>query len=573
MTGPSKIKGIPAAPGIALGKASWLRPAEVQIEKRKIDSPETEINRVNNACENTVRSIRQMQAQLKGKISSAELALFDAHIMILEDPDLLARVASTIKEEKVNAEFAWEQAVQHYTHEMETLDNEYFRARAMDIRDVGRQVLLSLLGLPIQNRKLEEPAVILAIDLTPSDTVELDRSKVLGFCTIEGSATSHTAIIAKALNLPAVVGTGNRLADVLDGTFVILDGITGEVILSPDPSLQKNYRDRLEKEAFLRADQLKNAHTPAVTRDGFQAKVVANIGSLEEAAQANEMGAEGIGLLRTEFLFMGRKIPPAEEEQFTAYRSIFQNMGDCSLVVRTLDIGGDKCPSYMDLGKETNPFLGWRAIRICLARPDFFKVQLRALLRAGVGHDLQIMFPMIATLEEFRQAKALLVESGKELASEGVAFKDDIKTGIMVEIPSAAVMADQFAKEVDFFSIGTNDLTQYLFAIDRTNAKVAHIADAIHPAVLRQIKQVIEAAHSKGIWVGVCGELAGDLDALPILLGLGVDEFSMTPVSIPAAKATLCSWSKKEATRLALEAINLESSRAIRAAVQTHTGA
>jgi phosphoenolpyruvate-protein phosphotransferase len=566
----SKIKGIPAAPGIALGKTLWLRTTDLRVEKQNIDSPEDELRRLQIACEKTKRSIQQIQIQMKGRINSTESALFDAHIMILEDPDLFSLVTEKIIKEKVNAEYAWNEAIEHYTHQMETLENEYFRARALDIQDVGHQVLRNLLGIRPESVRMSGPVVLLARDLTPTDAVELDRTKVLGFCTMEGSSTSHTAIFAKALNLPAVVGIGESLQNVKDGTFVIMDGSNGELIPSPSDSSKKIYLARLKKDSGLKAKHLKNAHALAITLDGLHVNVVANVGSLEEANMANEMGAEGIGLLRTEFLFMGRKTAPSEEEQFISYLSILEKMEDRPVIARTLDIGGDKYPSYMDLGKEANPFLGWRAIRVCLDRPDFFKVQLRALLRAGAGHNLNIMFPMIATLGEFRHAKAMVVKAGKELAKEGIPYKRDTKIGIMVEIPSVAIMADQFAREVDFFSIGTNDLTQFVFAVDRTNQKVAHIADACHPAIFRQIKHMIDAAHANNIWVGVCGELASDLDAVPILLGLGLDEFSMTPASIPSAKDILCSWVEAKAKSLALEVLNLESTQAIRCVVHKY---
>jgi phosphotransferase system enzyme I (PtsI) len=445
------------------------------------------------------------------------------------------------------------------------MDDEYFRARAGDIRDVGRRVVYILLGIDeVDLSNLGQPSIIVARDLTPSDTVRLDKDLVLGFCTAEGGPTSHTAILAKALDLPAVVGAGSDVLEVHPGCLILVDGQKGEIVTDPDQAIQEEFARRKREYETRSSEELDNAFNAAVTLDGYEIEVVANVGTLQDTQMALERGAEGIGLLRTEFLYLDRATAPDEEEQLTAYDQILDLMGQRPVVVRTLDVGGDKELPYLDLGHEANPFLGWRAIRMCLDQPEFFKNQLRALLRSSPGHDLRIMFPMIATLEEVRQAKALLDEARSEVLASGRLVAKKIEQGIMVEIPSVAVLADLFAKEVDFFSIGTNDLTQYTMAAERTNEKVAHLGDACHPAVLRQINSILRAAHNEGIWVGLCGELAGDPEAIPILLGLGLDEFSMAPASIPRAKATLRRWSKEEAKKLASEVLDYDSAEDVR---------
>ncbi|MEE9513954.1 MAG: phosphoenolpyruvate--protein phosphotransferase, partial [Anaerolineales bacterium] len=500
---------------------------------------------------------------------SEEAAIFDAHAMFLQDPTLIDAVQQAIEKRAINAETAVNEAVETHAQTLENMEDEYFRARAADIRDVGRRVVCVLLGIDeVDLSNLNQPSIIIARDLTPSDTVRLDKNLVLGFCTAEGGPTSHTAIIAKALDIPAVVGAGSGVLDVPSGDMVLLDGQKGEIIVDPDEALHLEFAERKQEHETRSGEELNNAFDAAVTLDGFEIEVVANVGNLQDAQMALERGAEGIGLLRTEFLYLDRATAPDEAEQLTAYDQILDLMGERPVVVRTLDVGGDKELPYLDLGQEANPFLGWRAIRMCLDQPDFFKIQLRALLRSSPGHDMRIMFPMIATLEEVRSAKALLNESHDEVCAGGAAVADSIQIGIMVEIPSVAVLADQFAKEVDFFSIGTNDLTQYTMAAERTNEKVAHLGDACHPAVLRQIRSILHAAHGEGIWVGLCGELAGDPDAIPILLGLGLDEFSMAPTSVPRAKTIIRRWSKVKAAKLAEEVLDYDSAEDVRERVR-----
>jgi phosphoenolpyruvate-protein phosphotransferase len=396
----------------------------------------------------------------------------------------------------------------------------------------------------------------------------LDKSKALGFCTLEGGPTSHTVILAKALGIPAVVGVGNELLKVLQGAPVIVDGDRGEVIVDPDDLSIRVYHSRQQKAIEESKTEREAAKLPAITKDQHQVKVVANIGGVEDATTALSYGAEGIGLLRTEFLYLDRESAPNEDEQYSAYKAIFDAMESRPIVVRTLDVGGDKPLPYLELGHEANPFLGWRAIRVCLDKPEFFKIQLRALLRAGVDHDLRIMFPMIATIQELRRAKELLDEAREEVIVGGYSVAESVQVGIMVEIPSVVMLADKFAKEIDFFSIGTNDLTQYTMAADRVNQKVTYLADACHPAVLEQINRVIDAAHERGIWVGLCGELAGDPDAIPILLGLELDEFSMDPFSIPRAKQIIRKWSLSDARQLTEQVLELDSAKSVREKVR-----
>jgi phosphoenolpyruvate-protein phosphotransferase len=489
--------------------------------------------------------------------------------MISDDAALLKRSETAI-EGGLNAEAAWMDAVEHYARQLDSLPDLTLRDRAADVRDVGQRVLRHLLGREAQpGLDLREPSVIIARDLTPSQTASLDKSLVLAFCTAEGGPTSHTAILAEALGLPAVVGLGLAVLDLPPGVFLLVDGDRGEVIAYPDEITLQDFQTRRRKALQLARAEMAEAHEPAITHDGHQVKIVANVGNPEEAVAALEFGAEGIGLLRTEFLYLNRMTAPDEEEQLAAYNSVLGIMETRPVVVRTLDVGGDKELPYLDLGRESNPFLGWRAIRMCLDQPDFFKVQLRALLRASPGHDLRIMFPMITTLNEVRQAKVLLDEARREVQAAGHPMAETIQVGIMVEVPSVAMLADLFAPEIDFFSIGTNDLTQYTMAAERTNDRVAYLSDACHPAVLRQIQRVVVAGHEAEIWIGVCGELAGDPEAVPILLGLEVDELSMSPASIPHIKATIRHWSLQAAQRLASEAINLDSAVAVRRLVES----
>jgi phosphoenolpyruvate-protein phosphotransferase len=567
---PRAMRGIAAAPGLAQGPAVVWPEGTVVVPRHTGQDWETEWARLEAARRVAREEISRLKDKVAKEAGRAEAALFDAHIMILDDTALLKR-SEPAMEGGLNAEAAWMDAVEYYARQLDSLPDPTLRARAADVRDVGQRVLRHLLGPEAQpGLDLHEPAVIIARDLTPSQTASLNKSLVLAFCTAEGGPTSHTAILAKALGLPAVVGLGPAVLGLPPGAFLLVDGDRGKVIAYPDEITLQDFQTRHRKALRLARAEEAEAHEPAITRDGHQVRVVANVGNPGEAVAALEFGAEGIGLLRTEFLYLARTTAPDEEEQLAAYNSVLGVMETHPVVVRTLDVGGDKELPYLDLGHESNPFLGWRAIRMCLDRPDFFKVQLRALLRASPGHDLHIMFPMITTLDEVRQAKTLLDEARREVQAAGHPIAETIQVGIMVEVPSVAILADLFASEIDFFSIGTNDLTQYTMAAERTNDRVAHLSDACHPAILRQIQPVVTAGHRAGIWIGVCGELAGDPEAVPILLGLEVDELSMAPASIPHIKATIRRWSFQAAQRLASEAINLDSAVAVRRLVRSH---
>jgi phosphotransferase system enzyme I (PtsI) len=564
-----KLKGIPASPGVANGPAYIFQDTELTIEKKTISDTSAELKRFEEATQSALEQIKAIREKAVSETSSEEASIFDAHAMFLQDPTLIDAIRQAIGNNAINAEAAVNEALETHAQTLESMEDEYFRARAADIRDVSRRVVCILLGIDdVDLSSLDQPSIIIARDLTPSDTVRLDKNLVLGFCTVEGGPTSHTAILAKALALPAVVGAGSDVLNVPSSSLILLDGQKGEIVVDPDEALQLEFTKRKREHETRSSEELENAFNSAVTLDGFEIEVVANVGNLQDAQMALERGAEGIGLLRTEFLYLDRATAPDEAEQLTAYDQILDLMGERPVIVRTLDVGGDKELPYLDLGQEANPFLGWRAIRMCLDQPDLFKTQLRALLRSSPGHDLRIMFPMIATLEEVRRAKALLDESRDEVCAGGAAVAESIQLGIMVEIPSVVVLADQFAKEVDFFSIGTNDLTQYTMAAERTNEKVAHLGDACHPAVLQQIRSVLQAAHGEGIWVGLCGELAGDPEAIPVLLGLGLDEFSMAPASIPRAKTILRRWSKADAVKLAEEVLDYDSAEDVRERVR-----
>ncbi len=560
-----QLKGISASPGTAVGPAFVIEEERLTFEHQASSGSEPELERLDLALAAGRAQLGKLLQSAGERLDRAEAAIFEAHIMFLDDPALLERVRKGIVDKVLSAPAAWSEGTEFYARQMEAMQDEYLRARAADIRDVGRSVLRLLLDKEgPESRPLTRPSIVLARDLAPSDTVRLEKDLVLGFCTAEGGPTSHTAILAKALGLPAVVGAGEALMFIPPGRLLIMDGDSGVVWIDPDAPTQARYTRAWQSNQATAALELNAAHQPAITQDGLQVAIVANVGTVDDSRRALELGAEGIGLLRTEFLYLDRDAAPTEAEQTQAYRSILEVMQARPVVVRTLDVGGDKPLPYLDMPPEKNALLGWRAIRMCLDRPDFFKTQLRALWRAGPGHDLRVMFPMISTLDEFRLARQLWLEARQEVAETGIALADSVPLGIMVEIPSVAMLAELFAVEVDFFSVGTNDLTQYTMAADRTNPHVARLGDACHPAVLRQIRSVSQAAHAHGKWVGVCGELGGDPAGLPLLLGLGLDELSMTPHSIPGAKAIIRRWSVPEARALADEAMRLDSAEAVR---------
>ncbi len=558
------LHGIAASRGIAIGTVFHYRRAEIRIERHTVKDAAAEWARFQEALGTARQQLDQIYAKAEAESGAEEAAIFEAHAMMLNDPELMNTVKTAIEQQELNAEAALNDATETYAQALEALDDEYLSARALDIRDVSARVLRILLGLAESPTEgLAQPSIILAHDLTPSDTVLLDKSLVLGFCTALGGATSHTAILARSLGIPAVVGAGSELLDIPAKTELVLDGYQGTLVIQPDKNALKAYQQRQAEMAFILEHARQSTYAPAITSDGHQVEIVANIGNVDGAQAALDDGAEGVGLLRSEFLYLERSNLPTEEEQYEAYKTIADTFGELPVVLRSLDVGGDKELPYLEMPPEDNPFLGVRAIRLCFAQPDLFKPQLRAALRAGVGNNLKLMFPMVATVGEVREARSMLEQCREELRAEGHATADDMEIGIMVEIPSAAMVADQLAEEVDFFSIGTNDLSQYTMAADRTNAQVAPLASGFQPAVLRLIKQVIDAAHAKGKWVGLCGELAGEPLAIPLLLGLGLDEFSMNSPAIPVAKQIIRAVSLEDAQQLAVEALNLSSAESI----------
>ncbi|GAD13193.1 phosphoenolpyruvate--protein phosphotransferase [Geobacillus kaustophilus] len=545
------IHGIAASSGIAIAKAYRLETPHLAAEKRTVADVEAEIARLEAAVAKAKEELEAIKQHALEKLGEDKAAIFAAHLLVLDDPELLNPIKEKIKTEQVNAEYALHETASFFISMFEGMDNEYMKERAADIRDVTKRVLAHLLGVTISNPSLiSEEVVIIAEDLTPSDTAQLNRQYVKGFATDIGGRTSHSAIMARSLEIPAVVGTKAITAEVQNGDIVIVDGLDGQVVVNPSPELLARYEEKRARYEEQKAEWAKLVDQPTVTADGVHVELAANIGTPDDVKGALANGAEGIGLYRTEFLYMGRSELPTEDEQFAAYKTVLEKMDGKPVVVRTLDIGGDKELPYLHLPKEMNPFLGFRAIRLCLEMQDMFRTQLRALLRASVHGNLKIMFPMIATLDEFRQAKAILLEEKEALLRQGVPVANGIEVGMMVEIPAAAVMADQFAKEVDFFSIGTNDLIQYTMAADRMNERVSYLYQPYNPAILRLISYVIDAAHREGKWVGMCGEMAGDPIAIPILLALGLDEFSMSATSILPARAQLKRLSKEDAVRV-----------------------
>ncbi len=566
------IKGIPASAGIAIGPAYIYRPQKFTIPRYSAADPTAEWRRLERALAQAELELRALRDKVARETDEAEAQIFDAHIMMLNDPTLKRETQALLNSRQLNAEAALNEVMNVQIALLESLADPYLAARAADLRDISQRVTRLLLGLDTQSlADLTTPAILIAHDLTPSDTAALDTRYILGFCTAVGGPTAHTAILARSLGLPAIVGAGEAVLDIPAGDLLILNGSAGQLLLSPDQPTQASYRQRQTEWLAQQTTVRQAAQTPAVTRDGQQVEVVANIGSVEEVDMVLACGGEGVGLLRTEFIYLERATAPTEEEQYRLYRRIAERLGQRPLIIRTLDIGGDKMLPYLALPLEENPFLGQRGLRLCLAEPDMFKTQLRAILRAAEGYNLKIMFPMVATVAEIRQAKAMLVEARAELEAKQVSYGQP-EVGIMIEVPTAALTADLLAREVDFFSIGTNDLTQYTMAADRTNARVQSLADALHPGVLRLIAQTIQQAHAAGIWVGLCGELAGDPAATPILLGLELDEFSMAATAIPAVKVAIRSWSAAEAKTLAAAALAQEDAAGVRKLLQQPPG-
>jgi len=556
--------GIPASPGIAIGRLVQLRPATMRVSERRADDPHAEWQRVQSALSSAQDEVRALRELAAAQMGHDHAAIFEAHLLFLQDPALIESVLQYIHAQSLSAEFAWQSAIEDLAANLRGLDDAYLQARAVDVMDVGQRVLRKLTGTANASVELAQPAILAAYDVTPSDVKAFEPGKVLGLCLEAGSTNAHSVILARAMDIPVVVNLGPRLASLVDGTTVALDGQQGIVWDSPDAASLHELEERRQVWQAAQQSARASRHQLAMTRDGRRVHVLANINSVPEAARAVEMGAEGVGVLRTEFLFIDRKLPPTEEEQWAAYSAIADVLGSRPLVIRTLDVGGDKPLAYVDMGDESNPFLGWRGIRIGLGRPDLLKTQLKAILRASVGHLIQIMFPMVSTTDEVRAAKAIMREAQSELGQARIAFDDAVKVGIMIEVPAAAAMADQLAGEVSFFSIGSNDLSQYVMAADRTNARVASIADHYQPAVLRMIQQTVRAARQAGIKVGLCGELGGDPLAMPVLVGLGLDEFSMSAPAIPQIKQAIAALTLSEAEAVAADVLALDSGQAVR---------
>ncbi|MET3684110.1 phosphotransferase system enzyme I (PtsI) [Alkalibacillus flavidus] len=561
----TEINGIGASNGVQIGKAFVLQNPDLTINDKQVDDPQNEKQRLEDAVERAKHDLERIQQHVETEMGSEHAKIFGAHLLVLQDPELINAVHQKIDKDHVLAEKALNDTANQFISMFESMDNDYMKERAADVRDVSKRVISYLLGEPlVTTSDITDEVILIAHDLLPSDTAQLNRNYVKGIVTDIGGRTSHSAIMSRSMGIPAVVGTSEATQTIEAGMTVIIDGEAGDVIVNPTNEQLEDYEAKRQKEQ-AEAEQLKQLiGQSSTTEDGHTVELVANIGSTKDLGTVTENDAEGIGLFRTEFLYMNRDSLPTEEEQFDAYKTVLFTMGDKPVVIRTLDIGGDKDLPYLDLPEELNPFLGFRAIRLCLERDDLFRVQLRALLRTSVYGNLKIMFPMVATLEEFRQAKALLEEEKQSLQDEGYEVSNNIEVGIMVEIPSTAALADQFAKEVDFFSIGTNDLIQYTMAADRMNEHVSHLYQPYHPAVLRLIKQVIDASHAEGKWTGMCGEMAGDEVAIPILLGLGLDEFSMSASSLLPARKQLSQLNKQTVTDAATTILNQQTNEAVK---------
>ncbi|EAG4184742.1 phosphoenolpyruvate--protein phosphotransferase [Listeria monocytogenes] len=567
-----ELKGIAASDGIAIAKAYLLVEPDLSYEKTEVTDVESEVKRFESALEVSRTELSMIREKAAKDLGEDKAQIFDAHLLVLNDPELTGPIEESIKNSKTNAETALQETTDMFIGMFESMDNEYMRERAADIKDVRKRVLSHLLGVTIPNPALiDEEVVVVAADLTPSDTAQLNRNFVKGFVTDIGGRTSHSAIMARSLEIPAVVGTKEVTASVAKNDIVIIDGLEGNVIIHPTEEQIAHYEKIKSDFALQQAewDKLKNEKT--VSKDGVHVELAANIGTPNDLDGVISNGGEAVGLYRTEFLYMGRDNFPTEEEQFEAYKAVVSGMDGKSVVVRTLDIGGDKTLPYLELPEEMNPFLGFRAIRLCFANEELFRTQLRALLRASVYGNLKIMFPMIATVNEFRQARDILLDEKAKLKADGTEVSDSIELGIMIEIPAAAVLADQFAKEVDFFSIGTNDLIQYTMAADRMNERVSYLYQPYNPSILRLVKMVIDASHKEGKWTGMCGEMAGDQTAVPLLLGLGLDEFSMSASSILKSRSLIKRLDQSEMVKLAEEALNKSTAEEVVELVEKYT--
>ena len=559
------IKGIPASPGIAIGKAFLYKENNLEILEKSILSKEEELERLIKGREVAKKQLEEIKENTLQKLGKDKADIFEGHITLLEDEELFSEIDSKISEKKCSAEFALSEAIEEYANMLANLEDAYFKERAGDLRDIGKRWLYGIMNVQVADlSKLEPETIIVARELNPSDTAQINLENVLAFVTEIGGKTAHSSIMARSLELPAVVGVGAVLEDLEDNQIIIVDALNGEVIVNPDEETLKIYREK--RENFLKEKEELKAlkDKEAVSKDGIKVDVWGNIGSPNDLKGIISNGGFGIGLYRTEFLFMEKDSFPTEDEQFEAYKIVAEGLKGYPVTIRTMDIGGDKSLPYMELPEEENPFLGWRAIRVCLDRQEILKTQFRALLRASKYGQIKIMLPMIMDIEEVRKAKAIFENCKKELREEGIEFDEKIMLGIMVETPAVAFRAKHFAKECDFFSIGTNDLTQYTLAVDRGNEKIANLYDTYNPAVLQAIKMLIDGAHEGGIKISMCGEFAGDENAVAILFGMGLDSFSMSGISIPRVKRILMKLDKKECEKLVERVLELSTASEIK---------
>lgn len=563
-----KLKGIGASSGIAIAKVFEIVEPHIEIKNTNIDNVDTEIAKFKDAIKNTIQQIESIKQASLQNIGEEMAAVFDAHIQVAQDPMMMEEIENTIRNEKLNAIYVTSVVANNYIGIFKAMEDKYMQERAADIQDVSRRIIENLAGVVSQDLSaIKSEVVIVAHDLTPSQTSRLDKKYVKGFVTNIGGRTSHAAIMARTLGIPAILGLKDITEKVTDNDVIAMDGDTGNILVNPNEDEKKQFIELAEKAKVLAELNKTFIGKPSVTKDGHKVEIVANIGAPKDVEGVNKNDGEGVGLFRSEFLYMDSKDWPTEEEQFKNYAEALKNLNGKICVVRTLDIGGDKTLDYFTFPEEMNPFLGYRAIRLCLDKKDIFKTQLRALLRASVFGKLAIMFPMIATIEEFLDAKKVLEECKAELTKEGIKYSNDIQVGMMVEIPAAAALSAQFAKYADFFSIGTNDLMQYTMAADRMSEKVAYLYQPLNPSILHMIKMTIDGAHKHGKWVGMCGEMAGDPNALPVLLGLGLDEFSMSANSVLPSRRMLSTMDYTKAQALAAKALECETESQVQALV------
>ncbi len=556
------LSGISASPGIEIGQAVILAEENLSYKKRSTTDIKAEKKRLNDALQESKQQLLKIRGKVAEGMGEEEAEIFTAHLMLLEDPEFIPEIEEKIAGEKINAEAAVDETIKKFQQLFQSLEDDYLKARASDVQDVGNRILKNLLGGSSKVDKLAENTILAAKELTPSDTAQIDTDKVLAFITAQGGMTSHSAIMARSLEIPAVLGINNIVNQVETNDKLIVDGQEGKVIINPTEAELEDYKKKKQEFEARKEELSKIKELAAETKDGHRVELAANIATPDDIDGALDNGAEAVGLYRSEFLYMERESLPSEKEQFKAYKKAAERI-DGAVVIRTMDIGGDKELPYLDMPEEMNPFLGYRAIRMSLDKPEIFKVQLRAILRASAFGDVKIMYPMISSLEELRAANQVLTEVKAELKEAEIPFDSDLEVGMMIEVPAAAMISDLLAKETDFFSIGTNDLIQYTTATDRMNDNIAHIYQPFHPAVLRLIARVIKSAHKEGNWVGMCGEMAGNKYLTPFLLGLGLDEFSMSAISIPEVKNRIRQLSLKEAEKIAEKVLELSTAKEI----------